>query len=963
MGASAVRSPSYGYVDNNYYPRERNRNREGERDRDRLRDWDREKVRSTPNRRHKRRSSSVGPRVMQQDMLAQPIPPRNFSRSPYPPASMNNDYAILQPPPPLYDPSAYPSRRQSQDSYRSRPNTPGTYDLDSPSSAGSRRASRTFTPRSLTDDSDLTRSSDSLTPPAVSTAPTSRSTLTKTPTSTTSSINDKQARRKSFFGAVLPPTLTKEPRETRKRGNYGPPAWIVGHSPRVAFDVEGLVAGQPMHDIWDPNGNCLVYLQKDKGPSFRIQASVLSSSAELAKKVFGEEYVNAMNAPAGVIPPTGQRLNFTPPTAYTWQQSRSSTPDSHQLLASAQYGSPNTGDEPGLFPLYLDVPFDNDKPLYSDMDDGRDGKRWFNDGVEGLIVYRNLFAFLTGQSLVATGKRHNLFAIFMCLSNLLKRYRFKNASDTNFGEVAATSFDEYVKELNLADVRTSREKTIEGLVLGERMRSQALYNEAYTHAVGKLEEIVALKSQSYSLISPDTVNRMGRAAIDLGTRIGNIRLILTNFDFPDVISLLDNSKSSDERKSVNFDAWHRSFDATRKFYMNFYKKEFGSWPPKANSKKNNLETSGLSRPVLQRLYADLCELYDLLVDRHDLTNRTADGVVLDSQMDTRPTARAMRRILGEYDISSPPVKPPVPFDLPKTPSLRSIHPGFGNPANKKKDAKLLSKKLKTEDVNQIIRASHNIETRVNPFLEAFKKYELKAASNCDLTDVIDLRMGQWLFMYAVLQALPLLVMDAPDVVHSQGVEYFLCAVPRSGVPWATTTETRTKMNWYGIAGGGGMVSLPTDVIENSVDGIYRRSHCWEMADRWTASDPSLNSAVREQQSTFSPSVADARSAAPGTIAAALGPEIRSSNSIRVGGRRARSMSPGARKARQSIINLGLQALPVPAGVTPEQMAATPRGTARDESMAPPQHEVDATRTFEAMLSDEQFGNKKKKGGR
>ena len=42
-------------------------------------------------------------------------------------------------------------------------------------------------------------------------------------------------------------------------------------------------------------------------------------------------------------------------------------------------------------------------------------------------------------------------------------------------------------------------------------------------------------------------------------------------------------------------------------------------------------------------------------------------------------------------------------------------------------------------------------------------------------------------------------------------------------------DTSQSRNWYNVANGGGMVSLPADVVDHSVEGIYRRSHCWTIA--------------------------------------------------------------------------------------------------------------------------------------
>lgn len=525
------------------------------------------------------------------------------------------------------------------------------------------------------------------------------------------------------------------------------------------------------------------------------------------------------------------------------------------------------------------------------------------EDTDQLVAVRNLFAFLTGQSLVATERSSSIFSLFLRLSDLLRLYEFSNLDGSTFGEVATASFDSYVEELGLADVRKSREKTVEGIVLGERMRSVALYNEAFTHAVGKHDELVKLNSAKFGMLSPLTTNRLGRAAMDLEKRQASVQHTLEDFDFPSIFSGIMNSKTADEAKYVDFDAWRDAFFSTRKFVTSFYKHRYGSWPPRASSKKNQLETSGLNRIVLRDLYHDFSSMYDLLVDRSNLTNRTADGILLDDRDIDAPLVRAMRQVLSEYDRSSPPVKPPIPFDLPMLPNLKLTRPDFET-GDTKNDVKAMSKKLKGDEIVKLLHATHNEDAKTTPFLDAFKEMERKTSHSCTILEMVDRRMGQWMFMYAVIQALPLLVIDAPGIKHHEGVEYFLCGPPRSGVPWANGDALYRK-NWYGIAGGG-VVSLPSDVIEHSTDGVFRRSHCWKMAKQWSEGNPILASAVHEQ------SQGDEYTTQPPRL--------------RVGRLRpdSRGSSP-ARSARESVLGLGLEALPLPAGVHPDgSFTAIPR---------------------------------------
>lgn len=574
--------------------------------------------------------------------------------------------------------------------------------------------------------------------------------------------------------------------------------------------------------------------------------------------------------------------------------------------------------------LYLPI------PLNSDVSNPQ--CRLSQDDTETLLLFRNLFAFLLGQSLIATPKSSSLFSIFMDVAVLLARFEFSNLDGSNFGETATSSFSNYCDELRLADVRRSREKTIEAIVLGERLRYYPLYLEGFVHGVGKLDEIKQLRSQKFTFIHPITQKRLERGFIDLDSRLRGLYSKLEDFDFPSVFSGIANSTTSVESKVVRFKIWKSSFLEFRRFTMNFYRQKYGSWPPKARSKKNEFEESGLNRMVLLDLYRDFTDLYDLLVDRTALTTRTIDasGAGGDASS-THPkdmTVRALRQVLSEYDRSTPPVLPPIPFDIPQMPSVQPLH---RKPLDPKKEAKQNSKKLKNADVNAVLMGSYTRESiRPTPFIEQFMQMERRLANGKSCADIIDLRCGQWIFLYAVIQSLPMLVVDVPDVRFTEGVEYFLCIAPRGGAPWIHN-DTKTARSWFGVAGGAGVVSLPSDVVINGVEGVYRRSHCWQVAEQWAEAGalidpPMVEDAYEENESTISSPYQAQQSSAgsssdPPPHAFMMPPGGLTPPPPAIP--RTRSPGAGTRNEHRHSIYPGLEALPLPAGIAPIEPPARP----------------------------------------
>jgi hypothetical protein len=133
-------------------------------------------------------------------------------------------------------------------------------------------------------------------------------------------------------------------------------------------------------------------------------------------------------------------------------------------------------------------------------------------------------------------------------------------------------------------------------------------------------------------------------------------------------------------------------------------------------------------------------------------------------------------------------------------------------------------------------------------------------------------MGQWLFIYAVLQALPLVTVDGPQLRHTQGVDYFLCESPRFGVPWAREDALR-DISRTGISRAGGIACLPADLFHHGAEGVYFRSHCWLAAKKWSAGDAALASAFHSQHHL------DLQPLDAPAVVVAQAPSIKSSNPV------------------------------------------------------------------------------------
>ncbi|EHY57180.1 hypothetical protein HRR80_003405 [Exophiala dermatitidis] len=757
------------------------------------------------------------------------------------------------------------------------------------------------------------------------------SSTTASPARPTTPSSAKLSKKKSWI-----PT-----RHDRHKGDDGQgphKAWIAGLREHVPYDLGPLLRGDKVPELWNERGDTLIYLyppESQRGPCFRIDSALLADSSTLVNL--------RMQSPTSPADQDGDLMRVQSAFSDTALNPRPGRPPSQHSQASSTYRPAPNFSIPNLITLreekhlYLPLGFEGNMLAREAEPQG--------DDLELVVLYRNFFAFLAGGALVATPRLVTLYAIFLGISTILKRFCFSNSDGSTFGEVPSNSFARYCEELRLADVRSSREKTIEAIVLGEQLRSWPLYNEGFSHAVGRLTDIKSINSPKYAKMSGITVNRLERSHLDMEQRLLAVRAKLEDFEFPSMFAGIANSQTSTEAKLVRFKEWKAGFLDFRRFTLSYYRRKYGAWPPKASSKKNNFEESGLNRLLLLELYKDFTDLYDILVDRSAITTRTADMPAMDDDAETNDQnetiQHAIRRVESEYDRATPPVVPPIPFDTP-------LIPQFSQSFNRdhvvvSDQSALHSRKLKENEVNEVLLGSYNRESiAASPWIQDFFTYERRLGSGKTLEQIVDARCGQWLFMYAILQALPMTVVDARDLKHTEGVEYFLCVGPRGGRPWMREDQS-TSRAWYNVASGGGVVSLPADLIDHSVEGIYRRSHCWTEATKWTQAsvDGALGPVPAETVGLQLPSPAAARTGY-------RSPRQQSPYASPLASPLLRPHSPNDIHSSRdrSSVNLGLEALEEP----------PPRQTSRPTSVFNPNI------TFDAILgTNDEPQTKAKKG--
>ncbi|KAL2885325.1 choriogenin Hminor [Ceratocystis lukuohia] len=616
-------------------------------------------------------------------------------------------------------------------------------------------------------------------------------------------VSHRQSRRLSFLGNIRGRNNSTVTIQNPDPGSQPPvpdmSAWIMTKDATQEYNLTHLLGGETVPELWNESGNVLVHLSPKadgRGPSFKVPATVIASSRIL------RESVSELSL--------GQNSHLRGRSFY----GRNNLAVNDAVMAPSPILDNQTE-----YALYIPG------PPSTQSDSTR-------SPVERLVAVRNMFGMLTGQPLVGTKAHPTPAAALFQVATMLEEFGYRSISGESFGEEVDVAFGLCIRSLDLTNLSSSRSGTVEALLLGEKMRSRELYDAAFAHFVGRYDTIQEIKSPLYNSLYPATREALDRAHLDLMKRLDTLNERLSTFSFPSVFAGVANSTSLEEFVTVDYRTWRMSFTRMRSLVLNHYKNKFGNWPPKASSKKNEFTKSGLNRLVLKTLYRDMCAIYDLIVDHKSLTTRVMDGTQTESSAEDPPTIKALRMLLSEYDSSSLPVVPPIPYDTPKLPSFVSVDESYESKSEKEKIR--FHKNLKENEIILVMEKSYDyITPSTYPdcgLLAEFKSMELREARGKTEAEIQHQRIGHWIFMYCVIQSLPWVVVDSLAVGSTEGIEYFLCQPATGNAPWVVD-HPKVRKQWY-ITGEGHTVELSADAVMFSTEAVYLRSHCWKMAEQW-----------------------------------------------------------------------------------------------------------------------------------
>ena len=128
---------------------------------------------------------------------------------------------------------------------------------------------------------------------------------------------------------------------------------------------------------------------------------------------------------------------------------------------------------------------------------------------------------------------------------------------------------------------------------------------------------------------------------------------------------------------------------------------------------------------------------------------------------------------------------------------------------------------------------------------------------------------------------------------------------------------------YRVRGGSSFVALPADLVDHSVDNIYRRSHCWQQAAQWSGQgDPVRSPSPRSPRSPGLPGAGIRSSSAGREPARHYSSRLSSYDGF---GTEAKSPAPGITTFASTL--------------SPEEPRARPRPVSFQEGSIGPRHSI------------------------
>ncbi|KAI1145962.1 hypothetical protein F4825DRAFT_224066 [Nemania diffusa] len=569
-------------------------------------------------------------------------------------------------------------------------------------------------------------------------------------------------------------------------------------------------------ELWDPNGDVLVYFgRKDQpqrpNPSFRLSSHIIEATESrllvtLLREGSTEDDYGQINLPPSPIgaPPMLRHNSYL--------QGGQATPPVSEDNAHADT------DGQISYEMYFPTP-----PGLSKVEAHRHA-----------ITTRNVFALLYHASLVG-------LSLFQALQDLLERLdAYMEPDADNVGTIL-----NYLSARGIDDARNDAETAVSMLAWSEtsEVRWEEGWREAFLHCAGMYSRLE--NCADFRHLTPITRALLERACLETQLRVQAAEERLGAFTFADAWGPVASSNAA-----------RAAAERLQQFLVSHYAKTYGTWPPAEDSAEHPTTTDGedmwLTRAVAQILQRDFGALYDYLVNRDIVWDESemrssrkwmmvseSGNKSFDADTDDLP----LTDLLIEFDnrMRFPHIPHPYPLVPDSIPTSSTSASGsvsvtpLGSREKGKKDkggARSATSAADDRTLERRIQLAYTEATNIynlgsdfaqSDLIESFVKFE--KTDHVGAVDPFCARRGRWVLIYAVLQTLASVSVDAPNVRYKDGVAYHLS--PR-------LKGTRTPP-WKGV-------SSP------AMEANHELSHCWVAPRFWqhtadsAESDTSITSA-------------------------------------------------------------------------------------------------------------------------
>jgi hypothetical protein len=589
-------------------------------------------------------------------------------------------------------------------------------------------------------------------------------------------------------GDYIPPPAVVKARQQQHNepefGRPGPPQTKLPAIPTGQPLKRWIGAGRPAQawnklrkdpELWDPNGDTLVFLGHETRqssrppPSFRLSSHVIEATESrflIALLREGQtEEINSFGMPPSPVSSPGMR------SVQPARQGHQHTPP------VSEEGTSGYDMYDGQISYEITFP----TPINQSQ----------TEVLRYNVTTRNVFALLYQTSLVGL----NLAQAYTDLVERLQRYMPEETD-------AVGMIIDYIVTKGFDDVRDNPSMAAALLAWSESfgVRWEEGWREAYVHCAGMYNRLEA--TPEYKYVTPITKALLERASLEVSVRVQSCEDRLSDFDFLDMWPQLQQSSPS-----------RAAFQRLQKFLLQHYRGSYESWPPSAPHGHDQW----LHRNLAQKLQGDFGALYDYFVNRdiawdgsEERSGRKWNLVNPgDASFQADTTDLPFTDLLIAFDNLHK--YPHIPHPYPLVPEVfPKRSDSKENLLKMKKSAKPQEDKMAerkaalayTESTNIYLLGSDFVN---NDLVDAFIKFE--KGDRAGDADPYASRRGRWVLIYFILQTLSSVSVDTPSLRYIGEVSYHVNPRLRGTPPWKGANQNVEEASHVG-------------------------SHCWTIRSTW-----------------------------------------------------------------------------------------------------------------------------------